>query len=113
MRVLVVLCSLVYLTSALPTLYNVDEESNVADPVLVPVSSTGKSILAGTQSQALSVAQETYFCSVCLVIPLEDLPELQVGFGFGLVEKDKVKKPTVYPLSNKFWHHHISKALSG
>merc|ERR1711890_174329 len=69
MRVLVVLCSLVYLSSALPTLYNVDEDSN-ADPVLIPVSST--------------------------VIPLEDLPELQVGFGFGLVEKDKVKKPPFY-----------------
>jgi hypothetical protein len=28
------------------------------------------------------------------VIPLEDLPELQVGCGFGLVDKEHVKKPT-------------------
>ena len=28
-----------------------------------------------------------------LVIPLEDLPELQVGYGFGLVDKEKVPKP--------------------
>ena len=27
------------------------------------------------------------------VIPLEDLPELQVGYGFGLVDKDKIPKP--------------------
>jgi hypothetical protein len=27
------------------------------------------------------------------VIPLEDLPELQVGFGFGVADKDKAKKP--------------------
>merc|ERR1712080_458925 len=49
--------------TGLPSLYNVDQE-NVAKQVLVPVSST--------------------------VIPLEDLPELQVGFGFGLVDKDKL-----------------------
>merc|ERR1712083_584881 len=69
MRVLVYLCSLVCLSSALPSLYNVDRE-NVAKQVLIPVSST--------------------------VIPLEDLPELQVGFGFGLVDQDKVKKPPAY-----------------
>ena len=34
-----------------------------------------------------------------LVIPLEDLPELQVGFGFGLVDKDHVKKPTFLKVS--------------
>ena len=28
-----------------------------------------------------------------LVIPLEDLPELQVGYGFGLVDKENVPKP--------------------
>ena len=27
------------------------------------------------------------------VIPLEDLPEFQVGFGFGVADKDKAKKP--------------------
>ncbi len=33
------------------------------------------------------------------VIPLEDLPELQVGFGFGLVDKENVKKPTFLKVS--------------
>ena len=27
------------------------------------------------------------------VIPLDDLPELQVGYGFGLVNKDQIAKP--------------------
>ena len=27
------------------------------------------------------------------MIPLEDLPELQVGYGFGLVDKENVPKP--------------------
>ena len=42
-----------------------------------------------------------------LVIPLEDLPELQVGFGFGLVDKDHVKKPTFLKVS-----HFCADALS-
>ena len=27
------------------------------------------------------------------VIPLDDLPELQVGYGFGLVDKENIPKP--------------------
>ena len=27
------------------------------------------------------------------MIPLDDLPELQVGYGFGLVNKDQIAKP--------------------
>jgi len=50
-----------------PTIYKLDQEEKTAERVMVPVSST--------------------------VIPLEDLPELQVGFGFGIANKDKVKKP--------------------
>ena len=33
------------------------------------------------------------------VIPLEDLPELQVGFGFGVASKDKAKKPAYLKVS--------------
>ena len=33
------------------------------------------------------------------MIPLEDLPELQVGFGFGIASKDKVKKPAYLKVS--------------
>eukprot|EP00091_Calanus_sinicus_P005097 TRINITY_DN15478_c0_g1_i7.p1 TRINITY_DN15478_c0_g1~~TRINITY_DN15478_c0_g1_i7.p1 ORF type:complete len:139 (-),score=74.67 TRINITY_DN15478_c0_g1_i7:138-509(-) len=60
-------CVLVPLTMSGPTLYKLDEEKNTAERVMVPVSST--------------------------VIPLSDLPELQVGFGFGVADKDKAKKP--------------------
>ena len=28
-----------------------------------------------------------------LVIPIDDLPERQVGYGFGLVDKENVPKP--------------------
>ena len=28
------------------------------------------------------------------MIPLDDLPELQVGYGFGLVDKENIPKPT-------------------
>merc|ERR1719153_1804856 len=55
------------LASGGPTLYKVDQERKVAERVMIPVSST--------------------------VIPLEDLPELTVGFGFGIADKDKPKKP--------------------
>ena len=27
------------------------------------------------------------------MIPLDDLPELQVGYGFGLVDKENIPKP--------------------
>merc|ERR1711976_1072292 len=55
------------LVSAKPTIYKVDEERNIAESILTPVSST--------------------------VIPLDDLPELQVGYGFGLVDKENIPKP--------------------
>merc|ERR1711881_474665 len=50
-----------------PHYIQLDKEEKTAERVMVPVSST--------------------------VIPLEDLPELQVGFGFGIASKDKAKKP--------------------
>jgi hypothetical protein len=55
------------LVKAKPTIYKVDEERNIAESILTPVSST--------------------------VIPLDDLPELQVGYGFGLVDKENIPKP--------------------
>merc|ERR1719347_56193 len=62
-----IICALVPLAMTGPTIYKLDKEENTAERVMVPVSST--------------------------VIPLEDLPELQVGFGFGVASKDKAKKP--------------------
>merc|ERR1711874_662939 len=58
-------CVLVPLVMSGPTIYKLDQGEKTAERVMVPVSST--------------------------VIPLEDLPELQVGFG--IANKDKVKKP--------------------
>merc|ERR1712099_126196 len=55
------------MATAGPTVYKIDQEEGTAERVMTPVSST--------------------------VIPLEDLPELQVGYGFGLVDKNKVPKP--------------------
>lgn len=53
---------------ALPTLYNVDNNTNEGEAVMVPVAST--------------------------VIPLEDLPVFKVGLGFGLgMKNQKPKKP--------------------
>lgn len=54
--------------SPLPTLYEVDEGSDVAKPVMIPVASTA--------------------------IPLHDLPELKVGFGFGYDKKKHIVKPS-------------------
>merc|ERR1712062_941310 len=50
-----------------PTIYKIDQEEGTAERVMTAVSST--------------------------VIPLEDLPELQVGYGFGLVDKENVPNP--------------------
>ena len=41
-------------------------------------------------------SNSTFYFSV---IPLEDLPELQVGFGFGVASKDKAKKPAYLKVS--------------
>merc|ERR1712106_1145831 len=64
---IILICVLLPLIRAGPTLYKLDEEKNTAERVMIPVSST--------------------------VIPIEDLPELQVGFGFGVPDKDRAKKP--------------------
>jgi len=53
--------------TGIPTLYKVDSQKKTAERVMVAVSST--------------------------VIPLEDLPEQEVGFGFGFSKEDKGKKP--------------------
>merc|ERR1711997_442961 len=55
------------LVQAGPTQYRVDPETDTAERIITPVSST--------------------------VIPLDDLPELQVGYGFGLVDKENIPKP--------------------
>merc|ERR1712012_92103 len=55
------------LVQAGPTQYRVDPETDQAERIITPVSST--------------------------VIPLDDLPELQVGYGFGLVDKENIPKP--------------------
>merc|ERR1712008_649675 len=51
------------MVSSMPTLYNVDNNTNEGEAVMVPVAST--------------------------VIPLEDLPVFKVGLGFGLGMKDR------------------------
>jgi len=63
----VILFVAVGLVTGGPTLYQLHAEDNEAEEVRIPVSST--------------------------VIPLDDLPELEVGFGFGLVNQHKSKKP--------------------
>merc|ERR1712055_1197580 len=63
-----ILAALMASAMAGPTLYNIDKEAGTAERVMVPVSST--------------------------VIPLEELPETQVGFGFGIANKGHhIKKP--------------------
>lgn len=39
--------------------------------------------------------KDSWFLNWCFfsVIPLDDLPELQVGYGFGLVDKENIPKP--------------------
>ena len=65
---LLVFAALLASVAAGPTLYNIDKEAGTAERVMVPVSST--------------------------VIPLEELPETQVGFGFGIANKGHhIKKP--------------------
>lgn len=60
---------LVGIGSALPTLYEVNSNTNEGEAVMQAVAST--------------------------VIPLEDLPVFKIGLGFGLGLKDKKpKKPT-------------------
>ena len=55
--------------AAVPPLYNIDKAAGTAERVMVPVSST--------------------------VIPREELPETQVGFGFGIANPKghHIKKP--------------------
>ena len=65
---LLAFAALLTFVAAGPTLYNIDKEAGTAERVMVPVSST--------------------------VIPLEELPETQVGFGFGIANKGHhIKKP--------------------
>lgn len=64
---LLILMAMICLVIAGPTVYKVDKEEGTAEKVMLPVSST--------------------------VIPLDDLPELQVGYGFGLANKEKIAKP--------------------
>ena len=65
-----------------------------------------------------------YYCLIfiysILVIPIDDLPERQVGYGFGLVDKENVPKPaylkvfTNYFYKMHLWHTHIcTKLFSG
>merc|ERR1712061_863904 len=53
-----------------PTVYELDQKAGTAERIMVPVSST--------------------------VIPIDDLPEHSVGFGFGLADKERVERPA-YP----------------
>merc|ERR1711909_64945 len=64
---LLVLSLLLAGATAIPTLYKVDSDKKTAERGMVAVSST--------------------------VIPLEDLPETEVGFGFGFAKGPPVKKP--------------------
>merc|ERR1719277_1070695 len=67
MNIFILLSLLTTMATAGPTIYKIDQDEGTAERVMTPVSST--------------------------VIPLEDLPELQVGYGFGVASKDKAKKP--------------------
>ena len=66
---LLVFATLLATVASGPTLYNIDKAAGTAERVMVPVSST--------------------------VIPLEELPETQVGFGFGIANPKghHIKKP--------------------
>jgi len=64
---IVILLACVGMSLSGPTLYKVNGQAGEAEEIRIPVSST--------------------------VIPLDDLPELEVGFGFGLADKTKAKKP--------------------
>jgi len=64
---LLMLSLILALTAAGPTVYKVDSEKKTAEKIMIPVSST--------------------------VIPLEDLPETEVGFGFGFAKGPPAKKP--------------------
>merc|ERR1712150_18739 len=67
LKIIIILSLLATLVRSGPTVYKIDQEEGTAERVMSAVSST--------------------------VIPLEDLPELQVGYGFGLVDKENVPKP--------------------
>merc|ERR1711981_48268 len=67
MKMIIILSITTAMAMAGPTIYKIDQEEGTAERVMTAVSST--------------------------VIPLEDLPELQVGYGFGLVDKENVPKP--------------------
>ena len=77
---------------SLPTLYNVDNNTNEGEAVMVPVAST--------------------------VIPLEDLPIFKVGLGFGLgMKEDKPQKPTnlkdIQLITAKNQHRFVPAASAG
>ena len=67
MKIIILALALVSVARGGPTVYKVDKEEGTAEKVMLPVSST--------------------------VIPLDDLPELQVGYGFGLANNKKIDKP--------------------
>ena len=80
------------MVSSLPTLYNVDNDTNEGEAVMVPIAST--------------------------VIPLEDLPVFKVGLGFGLGMKEKKpKKPTnlkdIQLITAKNQHRFVPAASAG
>ena len=80
------------IVSSLPTLYNVDNNTNEGEAVMVPVAST--------------------------VIPLEDLPVFKVGLGFGLgMKEDKPKKPDnlkdIQLITAKNQHRFVPAASAG
>jgi len=66
-NIILVFTILVSMVMAGPTIYKIDQEKDTAESLMIPVSST--------------------------VIPIDDLPERQVGYGFGLVDKENVPKP--------------------
>merc|ERR1711971_780203 len=80
------------MVSSMPTLYNVDNNTNEGEAVMVPVAST--------------------------VIPLEDLPVFKVGLGFGLGMKDKKpRKPAnlkdIQLITAKNQHRFVPAASAG
>merc|ERR1712004_464126 len=91
-QVIFLVFGLVGIGSALPTLYEVNSNTNEGEAVMHPVAST--------------------------VIPLEDLPVFKVGLGFGLGMKDKKpRKPAnlkdIQLITAKNQHRFVPAASAG
>ena len=81
---LFILAALMASAMAGPTLYNIDKEAGTAERVMKDIMQFP--ILDFPTFQVMVPVSST-------VIPLEELPETQVGFGFGVAKGHPIKKP--------------------